>query len=201
MKGFYQNLCSPECPGSAGNRARFLDCINLPTLSAESRDILCRPVTKEEVSESIKSLPGSKAPGMDGFCPKFYKKMAKLVVELLTRMYSESFKQGTLPQTLNLANISHILRRDKPSYFWPSYRPISLIVVDCKLLLGLFARRLEVYLPALIKLDQTGFVRNRFSDTNVWCLLNVLQYAHSTQERILCVALDTAKAFDRVGFE
>lgn len=36
---------------------------------------------------------------------KFYKNMAKLVVEPLTRMYAESFERGTLPQTLNLANI------------------------------------------------------------------------------------------------
>ena len=66
----------------------------------------------------------------------------------------------------------------------------------------LLARRLEVYLPALIKPDQTGFIRfNRFSHTNVRRILNVIQHANCTQERILCVALDAAKAFDRVEFE
>ncbi len=65
----------------------------------------------------------------------------------------------------------------------------------------LIARRLEVFLPGLIKPDQTGFIRNRFSHPNVRRLLNVIQYAHSSQERILCVALDAAKAFDRVEFD
>lgn len=88
MKCFYQNLYSSESPDSAGDQAKFLDHIDLPTLSAESRDLLCRPVTKEEVYESIKSLPGGKALGPDGFCPEFYKKMAKMIVEPLTRMYT-----------------------------------------------------------------------------------------------------------------
>lgn len=201
MKCFYQNLYSPESLNDTGEQANFLGRIDLPTLSEESRDRLCRPVTKEEVFETIKSLLGGKAPGPDGFCPEFYKKMARLVVEPLTRMYTESFEHGELPPTLNLANISLILKKGKPSDCCSSYRPISLIGVDCKLLSKLLARRLEALLPALIKPDQTGFIRNRFSHSNVRRLLNVIQHANCSQERILCVALDAAKAFDRVEFE
>lgn len=71
MKHFYQNLYSPEGLSDTGDQARFLDHIDLPTLSDESRDLLCHPVTEEEVFETIKSLPGGKAPGPDGFCPEF----------------------------------------------------------------------------------------------------------------------------------
>lgn len=74
-----------------------------------------------------------------------------------------------------------------------SYRPISLIGVDCKILSTLLARRLEALL--------SRFILNRHSHTNVRCLLNVLQYAHSTGDRVLCVSLDAAKAFDRVEFD
>lgn len=69
-----------------------------------------------------------------------------------------------------------------------SYRPISLIGVDCKILSTLLARRLEALL--------SRFILNRPSHTNVRCLLNVLQYC-----RVLCVSLDAAKAFDRVEFD
>ena len=124
--------------------------------------------------------------------------MAKVIVEPLTSMYTESFERATFPPTLNSANISLNLKRGKSSDCCASYRLISLIRVDCKVLSKLLARRLEVYLPALIKPDQTGFIKNRLSCSNVQRLLNVIQYANFSQERILCVTLDAAKAFDRV---
>jgi len=128
-------------------RNSFLDRINLPTLTVESSKDLCRPITAQEVLETIKSLQSWKAPGTDGFGHEFYKKMAKYVVGPLTNMFMESFKRGTLPATLNLAHISLILKKDKPSDLCASYRPISLLGVDCKILSKLLARRLEEVLP------------------------------------------------------
>lgn len=74
MKAFNQNLYSPECYNSTGDRVRFSYRVKLSTLTDESRGVLCRPVTEEEVLETIRSLPGSEAPGPDDFCPDFYKK-------------------------------------------------------------------------------------------------------------------------------
>lgn len=52
-----------------------------------------------------------------------------------------------LPPTLNLAHISLILKMDKPPVVCSSYRPISLLWVDCKIVSKLLARRLEEVLP------------------------------------------------------
>lgn len=73
----------------------------------------------------------------------------------LTNMYVESFERATLPPTLNLAHISLILKKDKPPDLCASYRPISLLGVDCKILSKLLAHRLEGVLPTLVGLDQT----------------------------------------------
>ena len=82
MKCFYQNLYSPESPDSTEDQAKFLDHLDLPTLLAESRDLLYRSITKEEVHETIKSLPSGKAPGPDGFCPEFFQLLTQPIFHL-----------------------------------------------------------------------------------------------------------------------
>lgn len=201
FKDFYQKLYSSECQNTSELRDRFFDGIRLPTLSENYRNDLCRPITTQEVAETIKSLQSGKAPGPDGFGPEFYKKMMKIVVGPLTNLFTESFERGTLPPTLNLAHISMILKKDKPSDCCGSYRPISLLGVDCKILSKLLARRLEEVLPILVGPDQTGFVKNRYSVSNVRRLLNIIHFSNSTKKRVLAVSLDAEKAFDRVEWE
>lgn len=74
MKEFYPKLYTVECQNSSTKRKCFFDGINLPSLSEENSRNLCRPITAQEVMETIKSLPSGKAPGPDGFGPEFYKK-------------------------------------------------------------------------------------------------------------------------------
>lgn len=201
MMQFYQKLYSSECEFSEGRRKEFLDRVSFPSLSEEQRENLTAPVTEKEVHAAIASLRGGKAPGPDGFCPEFYKKLKHLLVRPLTDMYLDSFETGRLPPTLNIANTTLILKKDKPPDVCGSFRPISLINVDNKLLSKLLAARLEKLLPFLINTDQTGFIQGRLSVTNVRRLLNVIQYSKKTNHGALAVSLDTEKAFDRVEWE
>uniref|UniRef100_A0A3B3HSL8 Reverse transcriptase domain-containing protein n=1 Tax=Oryzias latipes TaxID=8090 RepID=A0A3B3HSL8_ORYLA len=133
--------------------------------------------------------------------PNIIKKMAKLVVGPLTNMFGESGMRGCLPPTLNLAHISLILKKDKPADNCASYRPISLLGTDIKILAKLLARRLELVLPTLINPDQTGFIKNRYSHSNVRRLLNIIHFSQYSRTRALILSLDAEKAFDRVEWE
>ena len=201
MRQFYQKLYSSECELSEERRKEFLDKVSLKSLAEEQKEKLTAPVTEKEVRAAIPSLKGGRAPGPDGFCPEFYKKLTHLIVGPLTDMYLDSFGIGHLPPTLNLANITLILKKDKPSDICGSFRPISLINVDSKLLLKLLATRLEKLLLSLINTDQTGFIQNRLSLTNVRRLVNIIQYSSQKNHRGLAVSLDTEKAFDRIEWE
>lgn len=88
-----------------------------------------------------------------------------------------------------------ILKIGKPPEECGSYRSISLIGVGSKILLKVFARRLEGLLPSLINPDQTGFIQNRLSSLNIRRLLNVIQYTNQHGGRALTVSLDAEKAF------
>lgn len=158
MKTFYKDLYSSELPASSKTCEQCLNKIKLPSLSDVQKADLCKPISKEEVLQAIRTLKGGKAPGPDGFGPEFYKTFSQPLVGPLTDMCLDSFNRGSLPPTLRTANISVILKKNKPPDICGSYRPISLISVDSKLLSKLLARRLEKFLPTLINSDQTGLV-------------------------------------------
>lgn len=198
MREFYQKLYSSETSASEDLCYSFLEKINLPCLAEDQSADLNSLITKEEVVEAIKSLKGGKAPGPDGFAAEFYKKMCKFISEPLTDMYMDSFRKGSLPTSLNMAYISLIQKKNKPPDECGSYRPISLINVDCKLLSKILAKRLDSYLPQLINPDQTGFIKQRWSYSNIRRLLNVIQFSQVSKTRALAVSLDAEKAFDRI---
>lgn len=53
------------------------------------------------------------------------------------------------------------LKKDKDPDLCTSYRPISLINVDAKILAKALSLRLEVVLPTIISNEQTGFLKGR----------------------------------------
>ena len=104
-----------------------------------------------------------KSPGPDGFPVEFFKRFSAKLIPLLHNMFTESLASGILPITLRSAQISLLLKKNKDPHCCGSYRPISLLNVDEKILAKVLARRLERILPDIISADQTGFIRNRFS--------------------------------------
>lgn len=89
-------------------------------------------------------------------------------------MYADSFQKQQLPQTLTMADITLILKRGKPPDYCSSYRPVSLINVDNKILFKVFAKRIEDIIPKLVKPDQTGFIKQRMSTYNMRRLINII---------------------------
>ncbi len=112
-------------------------------------------------------------------------------------MYNESFDLACLPQTLQEASISLILKKDKDPHMCNSYRPISLLHVDVKFLAKILASWLETVLPSIISTDQTGFIKNRFPFFDVRRLFNILYHSMSSSMLEVLISLDTEKAFDR----
>ncbi len=146
-------------------------------------------------------MQSSKAPGPDGFPIEFYKKFADLLGPLLVAVYNESFNTGTLPLTLTQASISLLPKEGKDPTRCESYRPISLLNVDFKILSKMIALRLEPILPTIISNVQTGFIRGRNPFSNLRRLYNVMYTNSPPDEQEAVISLDAEKAFDRVEWE
>lgn len=81
-------------------------------------------------------------------------------------------QSGSLPPTLRQASINVLPKKDKDPDLCASYRPISLINVDAKILAKALAVYLENILPSIISDEQTGFIKGRQLFHNIHTLLN-----------------------------
>lgn len=88
-------------------------------------------------------MQSGKSLGPDGFPVEFFKKFSSLLSPLLLAMFTESFDHSHLPTTLNQASISLLAKKDKDPTLCESYRPISLLNVDFRILAKAVALHLE----------------------------------------------------------
>lgn len=129
------------------------------------------------------------------------KKFADQLSPILLSVYEELLLVGSLPLTTRQAVISLILKKDKDALNCGSYRPISLLNVDGKILSKILACRLETILPSIVATDQTGFIKGRHSFFNIRRLLNILYGPTSSDIPEILLSLDAEKAFDRVEWD
>ena len=197
FKCFYSKLYTSENTGQSSQNGEFLNDLTFPKVPLKYQSMLEAKISIKEIKEAIKSLKTNKTPGPDGFSSEFYKKFVDQLSPLLQTLFNESLSIGTLPPTLYQAIIIVLPKKNKNPLHCGSYRPISLLNVDYKILAKILASRLEVVLSEIIDPDQTGFIKGRSSNTNVRRLLNIIHSPPGLSEEMI-LSLDAEKAFDRV---
>lgn len=109
-----------------------------------------------------------------------------------------SSKTHRLPESSTTAIITVIFKKNKDPLKCASYRPISLLNSDYKLISKVLANRLSLVLPKIINPDQSGFIQKRLSASNLSRFFNIIHLAKSRPDHTVAVVLDTEKAFDRL---
>lgn len=195
---FYNNLYKSQGGCSQEELDNYLSNIKLPEVSAQDQQFLNSPFTETEILATINSMPLNKSPGPDGFSVEFYKEFWPEIQPIFMAMVNNFCKKKLLPQTMNLAHISVLHKSGKDPLQCSSYRPISLLDHDYKIITKLLARRLEAILPKLINPDQSGFIKGRYAADNIRRALNVINCINNQLKPSLLLSLDAEKAFDRV---
>lgn len=136
---FYTNLYASGASPSAAEIDAYLDDVVLGWISNSDREFLVQPFDEEDVWEAISSLPTCKAAGTDGLPGEYYKAYASDLAPRLLEMFAEAYEKGTLPPFLREALLVTLLKPDKPSNRWDSYRPLSIINIDAKILAKMIA--------------------------------------------------------------
>lgn len=200
FKLFYSNLYTSDSTACLSDMETFFNSVDIPSLSSDMREGLEAPITQEEIRAAISAMQPGKSPGPDGFSVDFFKKFCYDLTPFLCQVFTDSLESGALPPSCYQACISLLLKKDKDPLDCASYRPISLLNTDVKILAKLLACRLENALPSVVSPDQTGFVKNRHSFFNIRRLFNIVYTPnHGIAECLL--SMDAEKAFDRVEWE
>lgn len=147
---------------------------------------------------AISSMQSGKSPGPDGFPAEFFKKIARLLSPYLYSVLCESFGRGSLLPSFAEACITLIAKKGRDPAQCSSYRPISLINTDAKILAKILARRLESVLPIWSYLmTKLFFFKDMHSIFNKRRLLDII-YSASEDAPECVISIDVEKAFDRV---
>ena len=201
FSAYYEALYdSTEMSDKKERIKKILGKIKLPKLTEDESRMMRDPITKEEIEGVIKNLKGNKTPGIDGFPGEFYTFFKKEVTPLLQRVFNYALNEKDPPKTWSEAIISVIPKEGKDPTSCASYRPISLLCTDVKILSTIMAKRIQRCINGIIKPDQTGFIPGRQGINNIRRTLNIISIAKQNQQTSMLLSLDAEKAFDRVDW-
>lgn len=106
-------------------------------------------------------LPPGKLLGADVLPAEVYKKYAESLLPQLKQTLVDTLELGHSPPPMTEATIILLLKPAKNPLLPDSYKPISLLTTDIKLLARVLATHLLSIISKLIHRDQLGFIPSR----------------------------------------
>ena len=107
-------------------------------------------------------MDNNKSPGNDGLPKEFYVTFFDSVSDILIDCYHLCLQEGSLTPSKKQAIITLVEKPGKDNTLMKTWRPISLLNVDFKILSKIMANRLQHLLPKLIGPEQNAFVKERY---------------------------------------
>ena len=200
-KQFYDSLYKqPNVAIDSDVQKKFLAHIPKTVLNDVGISALSTEINLDEVHEALKSMKKRSVPGLDGLTVEFYVTHWNLVKDLLFASYTFAFQTKKLSLSQRRGIIRLIPKQDQNPLFVSSWRPISLLQVDFKILTKLFAKRLSLFLPDMIHADQKGFIQGRSIHENLVDIQAVMAACEDQSTESVLLLLDIHKAFDSVGW-
>ncbi|KAG0834565.1 hypothetical protein G6F19_005147 [Rhizopus arrhizus] len=156
------------------------------------------PITMDDISSAIRSLPVKKAPGVDHLRIEMLHPIQHLLQPLLLHLFQLNWAWSYVPQPWRVAQVVPIHKKGSP--LDPgNYRPISLTTIFRKILERCIQQTLTSEGPPL-DIAQGGFRESRSALDQAICLSEICQILRS-QFRITPVLafLDIKSAYDTVN--
>lgn len=172
-----------------------------PLINQNHTQILMQEVTDEEIKKVMFSIPGSKAPGPDGFNSTFFKSAWSEVGTEVCEAIKDFFRTGKMLKALNCTKLTLIPKVSHPTHV-TEFRPIACCNTVYKCITKLLCARLKKVLPDIISPNQSGFVEGRQIVHNVSIIQDLVgMYNRKSSPPGCLLKIDIRKAFDSVQWD
>jgi hypothetical protein len=127
-------------------------------------------LSKEELELALQMAARGSSPGHDGLPYEFYRSFRQVMLPVLLRVFNNAFLDTGSDQPLARSLrgvICLILKVGQPGEELTSYRPITLLNCDAKLVMLIMSNRLQRPLDYVIDIVQSAFLRGRDITDNI----------------------------------
>ena len=166
-------------------------------INHNTKSIYFHKVTESEVLKSINQLPNKTSSGHDEINNILLKKISKLIVSPLIRIFNLSISTSIFPTKMKLAETTP-LYKGKETYYTNNYRTISVLLTISKILEKLIYKRTYKFLNQTNQFfnSQYGFRNSRSCKDAVCELTGEVIKNTENGKYAAAVFLDLSKAFD-----
>ena len=152
-----------------------------------------KPVPVKYVESIIKNIPNNRAAG--GEIPLHILKQSGFTYQMLTDCINGALSQGIFPDSLKLANITPVHKKDETTDK-ENYRPVSVLPLFSKIFEKVIYDQLSQYLEKYLNSLLCGFWKAHSSQHAPFKLLQVWQEELDKSGFVGTILMDLSKAYD-----
>ena len=158
-------------------------------------------LSAKDFDVALSSVRRGSSPGLDGLPYEFYRHFQNIIVPALVYVFNSAFKDTTSPcplAQLLTGVICLFLKPRQPHQELNSYRPITLLNCDAKLVMHIISNRLNRPLDYVIDIAQSAFLPGRDISDNVRYHLGIAARLRELGLPAWLLDSDLTKAYDTV---
>ncbi|BHF69972.1 hypothetical protein SprV_0301301900 [Sparganum proliferum] len=190
----------------------FRGVLNLPSAisdaaidrlpQVETNADLDLPPSLQETIRTVQQLSSGKAPGSDAIPTEVYKHGGPQLMDHLTALFREMWRQGEVPQDFKDATIVHFYKRKGNRQVCDNHGGISLLNIAGKIFVRILLNRLNNHLKHnLLPESQCGFRRHRGTTDMIFAARQLQEKCQEMRTHLYSTFVDLTKAFDAVNRE
>nr|VZI32110.1 unnamed protein product [Spirometra erinaceieuropaei] len=177
----------------------FRGVLNRPSVIS---DAAIERLPQVETIRAVQQLSSGKAPGSDTIPADVYKHGGPQLMDHLTALFQDMWRQGEVPQDFKYATIMQLYKRKGNRQVCDNHRGISLLNIAGKIFARIILNRLNNHLEqGLLPESQCGFRRHRGTTDMIFAARQLQEKCQEMRTHLYSTFVDLTKAFDTVNRE